>query len=139
MGVTMAVPCGRVHEAHTPLSMESAVAVPPATCQVNVTVVDCPVMIVLGEAVNVRVNGTCTVTLSGTAAPPGPEALIVKVVVEMTGTIADPEVGSEPESSVCATGGVIVTDVALLVVQVMVVVWPPFTTVGFAVNSVICG
>ena len=75
----------------------------------------------------------------GTAAPPGPVALMVKVVVEITGTIADPEVGSEPVSSACATDGVIVTDVALLVVQVIVVVWPPLTAVGLAVNAAICG
>src|ERR1700686_3503803 len=101
-----------MHELHTPLSMESAAAVPPVTCQVNFTVVDCPVIIVLGEAFNVSVNGTCTVTLFGTAAPPGPEALIVNVVVEISGTTEDPEVDNEPVSSVWGTGGVIVTDVA---------------------------
>jgi hypothetical protein len=142
VGVTVAVPCGRVHELHTPLSMESAVAVPPGpgvTCQVNVAEVACPVISVLGEAFIESVNGTCTVTLFGAAVPPGPEALMVNVVVEITGTIEDPEVGSEPVSSVWATGGVIVTDVALVVVQVIVVVWPPFTAVGLAVNAVICG
>jgi hypothetical protein len=117
--------------------MESAVAVPPVTCQVNVTELDCPVIIVLGEAINVSVNGTSTVTLFGTAVPPGPEALMVNVVVEITGTMEDPEVGSEPVSSVAATGGVIVTDVALVVVQVIVVVWPLFTAIGLAVNAVI--
>ena len=71
--------------------------------------------------------------------PPGPEALIVNFVVESIGTTEDPDVGSEPVSSVWATGGVIVTDVALVVVQVIVVVWPPFTAVGLAVNAVICG
>jgi hypothetical protein len=65
--------------------------------------------------------------------------LIVNVVVDSTGTIDDPEVGRVPVPSVVVTAGVIVTDVALVVVQVMVVVWPPFTTAGFAVNSVICG
>jgi hypothetical protein len=105
-------------------------------CQVNVTGVDCPVIIVLGEAFNVSVKGTVTVTLFGAAAPPGPVALIVKVVVESTGTIADPEVDSAPVSSVAGTGGVIVTDVALVVVQVSVVVWPPFTTNGLAVNVI---
>jgi hypothetical protein len=64
---------------------------------------------------------------------------MVNVVVDITGTMEDPEVGSEPVSSVCGTGGAIVTDVALVVAQVMVVVWPPFTVVGLAVNSVICG
>ena len=65
--------------------------------------------------------------------------MMVNFVVEITGTMEDPEVGSEPVSSVWATGGVIVTDVALTVVQLMVVVCPPLTVVGLAVNSVICG
>jgi hypothetical protein len=64
---------------------------------------------------------------------------MVNVVVDITGTTEDPELGSEPVSSVCGTGGVIVTDVAFVVAQVMVVVWPPFTLVGLAVNTVICG
>jgi hypothetical protein len=64
---------------------------------------------------------------------------MVNVVVDITGTMEDPDVGSEPASLVCGIGGVIVTDVALVVAQVMVVVWPPFTVVGLAVNSVICG
>jgi hypothetical protein len=137
--MTVVVPCGSAHELQPPLSMESELAVPPATCQVKVTGVDCPVIIVLGEAFRVSVKGTVTVTLCGTAAPPGPEALIVKVVVEMIGTTADPEVDSAPVSSVPGTGGVIVTDVALLVLQVMVVVWPPFSAVGFAVKFTIWG
>jgi hypothetical protein len=53
--------------------------------------------------------------------------------------MADPEVGKGPESSVCGTAGVIVIEVALVVVQVMVVVWPPFSSVGLAVNCVIWG
>ncbi|PYX60582.1 MAG: hypothetical protein DMG76_02085 [Acidobacteria bacterium] len=93
----------------------------------------------LGDALRVRVKGTVTVVLWGAAAPPGPDALIVNVVVDFTGTIEDPEVGSEPVSSVWGTGGVIVTDVALVVIQVIVVVWPPFTAVGLAVNAMICG
>src|SRR5258707_15041841 len=114
--------------------MESAVAVPPVICQLSVTCV--PATTVLGDAVRVRVKGTVTVVVWGPAVPPGPEALIVNVVVEITGTIADPEVGSEPVSSVCVTEGVIVTDGALAVGQVIVGVWPPFTAVGLAVNAV---
>jgi hypothetical protein len=48
-------------------------------------------------------------------------------------------VGNEPVSSLCGTDGVMVTDVALVVVQLIVVVCPPFTVVGLAVNAVICG
>ncbi len=59
----------------------------------------------LGDALRVRVKGTVTVVLWGAAAPPGPDALIVNVVVDFTGTIEDPEVGSEPVSSVWGTGG----------------------------------
>jgi hypothetical protein len=50
------------------------------------------------------------------------------------GTIDEPEVGSGPESSVCGTVGVIVIDVALVVAQVIVVVCPALTDVGFATN-----
>ena len=107
----------------------------PVTCQLTAV----PATTVLGDALRVRVKGTVTVVLWGAAAPPGPDALIVNVVVDFTGTIEDPEVGSEPVSSVWGTGGVIVTDVALVVIQVIVVVWPPFTAVGLAVNAMICG
>jgi hypothetical protein len=55
------------------------------------------------------------------------------------GATAFPDVGKGPLSSGCGTGGVIVTEVALAVAQVMVVVWPPLTVVGLAVNCVICG
>ena len=71
--------------------------------------------------------------------PPGPEALIVNVVVESIGTTEDPDVGSEPVSLVWGTGGVIVTEVALVVVQLIVLVCPPFTFAGVAVKAVICG
>jgi len=64
---------------------------------------------------------------------------MVKVVVELTGTTDVPDVGREPVSSTCGTGGEIVTDVALVVAHVIVVVCPAFTAVGFAVNCVICG
>jgi hypothetical protein len=53
--------------------------------------------------------------------------------------MAGPEVDSEPVSSVWGTGGVIVTDVALVVVQVIVVVWPLFTARGLAVSVAIWG
>ena len=61
------------------------------------------------------------------------------MLVENTGTTEDPEVDSEPVSSVWGTGGVIVTEVALVVVQVIVVVWPLFTARGLAVNVAIWG
>ena len=83
-----------MQELHTALSIESAVAVPPVTCQLKLTAV--PATTVLGDALRVRVKGTVTVVVRGAAAPPGPDALIVNVVVDFTGTIEDPEVGSEP-------------------------------------------
>ena len=55
------------------------------------------------------------------------------------GTMSDPEVGSGPESSGTGTAGEIAIDVAWLVAQVMVVVWPLFTSVGLALKVVICG
>ena len=64
-----------VHGPHTPLSIESAVGVPPVTCQLSVTVV--PAVIVLGDALWLSVKGTVTVVVLGTAVPPGPEALMV--------------------------------------------------------------
>ena len=64
---------------------------------------------------------------------------MVKVVVELTGTTEEPDVGSGPVPSACGIGGEIVTDVALAVAHVSVVVCPAFTVVGFAVNCVICG
>ncbi len=121
VGLTVALPLGRVHEAHTPLSIDREVAVPFVICQDNITC--CPaVVIVLGVALKPRVKGTSTVRLMGVALPPGPDALMVKVVVALIGTIDDPEVGSGPLSSVCGTGGVIVIDVALVVAHVIVVV-----------------
>ena len=59
--------------------------------------------------------------------------MVVAVIV----TTADPEVGSAAVP-VC-TEGAIVTDVALVVAQVMVVVVPAVTAVGLALNCVICG
>jgi hypothetical protein len=106
-------------------------------CQLKVTGV--PAAIVAGEALKLSVNGTVTVRLWGVAVPPGPVAEIENVVVLVTGVIADPEVGSGPEPSVCGTAGVIVTAVALVVAQVIVVVCPALNDVGAALNCVICG
>jgi hypothetical protein len=64
---------------------------------------------------------------------------MVYVVVAATGGFAEPEVGSVIPSSVGATGGLIVTEVAFVVAQVIVVVWPAFTEVGLAVKVVTCG
>ena len=135
-GVTVAVPCGSVQALHTPLSIDREVAAPLLTCQVNVA---CPAaVIVVGDAVKLRVNGTFTVTVPVTV-PPGPVAVRVKTVVVLTGTIDEPDVGSGPLSSIWLTGGLIVTDVAFVVAQVIVVVWPPLNAAGFAVNCVIWG
>jgi hypothetical protein len=70
----------------------------------------------------------------GVALPPGPDALIVKVVVALIGTTDDPEVDSGPLSFDWETDGAMVTDVALVVAQVIVVVCPAFTVVGLAPN-----
>jgi hypothetical protein len=61
-----------------------------------------------------------------------------KVVVEVTGVMEDPDVGSGPPPS-CKSDGVIVTDVALVVAHVIVVVCPAFNSAGVAVKVVICG
>jgi hypothetical protein len=94
---------------------------------------------VLGEAVRLRFNGTVTVTVAGADVPPGPDAVIVKVVVLVTGVSDDPEVGNGPVSSVWATAGVIVTEVALVVVHAMVEGCPALTNIGLAVKDVTCG
>jgi hypothetical protein len=54
------------------------------------------------------------------------------------GATAFPDVG-KLLSSGCSTDGVMVTAVAFAVAHVMVVLWPPLTVVGLAVNCVICG
>jgi hypothetical protein len=140
-GVTVALPCVGEHGLHTelfdPSTRVNAVAVPPVICQESVEI--CPGVMVLGEAVRLRVNGTVTVTVCGPALPPGPVAVIEYVVVVLTGTVAEPEVGSGPESSAIGMVGLIVIDVALVVVQVSVVVCPVPTSAGFAMNCVICG
>lgn len=140
-GVTVALPCCGEHGPHTalfdPSTSVNAVAVPPVICQESVEL--CPDVMVPGDAVRLRVNGTVTVTVCGPAEPPGPVAVSEYVVVVLTGTVAEPEVGSGPESSPTGRVGLMVIDVALLVVHVTVVVCPALTSVGFAVNCVICG
>jgi uncharacterized protein (DUF697 family) len=93
---------------------------------------------VLGEAVKLNRKGTVTVRF-WVAVPPGPDAEMVYIVVEFTGTTEVPDVGREVVPSICGIAGVIVTAVALLVAQVIVVVCPAFTAAGVAVNCVICG
>ena len=80
-----------------------------------------------------------TVSVCGPALPPGPVAVIEYVVVALTGIVAEPVVGSGPESSPTGRVGVMVIDVALLVAHVTVVVCPALTSVGLALNFVICG
>ena len=94
---------------------------------------------VVFDAVKVKVKGTVSVSVWLAVAPPDDLAVSVKVVVAVTGTMADPELGNALVSSDCATEGEIVIDAALVVAQVMVVVWPAFNVVGFALNVVIVG
>lgn len=140
-GMTVALPCVGEHGLHTelldPSTSVNAVAAPPVICQESVEL--CPGVMVPGDAVRLRVNGTVTVTVWGPAVPAGPVAVIEYVVVALTGNVAEPEVGSGPESSPTGMAGLMAIDVALVVVQVTVVVCPVLTSVGFAVNCVICG
>lgn len=137
MGVTLAVPLGSVHDAQTPLSIVNELAVPFETCQLNDA--DWPLVMLAGEAVKLSVMGTATVTLA-VVLPPGPVAVSMKVVVCFTTTPStEPETGSGVASSVCCGFGEIVTEVALVVCQLKVVVWPEATVVGLAVNDVTCG
>jgi hypothetical protein len=94
---------------------------------------------VVGLAFNAKVAGTETVTVCGPVLPPGPVAVIENVVLALTGTTADADVGSAPESSGTDTVGAIVTDVAFWVAHVRVVVWPLFTVLGLTLNWVIVG
>jgi hypothetical protein len=64
---------------------------------------------------------------------------MVKVVVLLTGGFAVPEVGSVMPSSGLNTGGVMLTEVAFVVTQLIIVVCPALTEVGLAVKDVICG
>ena len=103
LGFTVAEPCGSAQvplqtEFPAPSVTEIEVAVPPVTCQASVAGV--PGVMVLGEAVKLRLNGTVTVTVAGADVPPGPDAVIVKGVVAVTGVSDDPEVGNGPVSSV---------------------------------------
>lgn len=142
VGFTLAEPCG---SAQGPLQTElpeasvtdSEVAVPPETCHASVAIP--PGVIVLGEAVKLRLNGIVTVTVAGADEPPGPDAVRVKVVVLVTGVSDDPEVGNGPVSSVWATAGLIVTEVALVVVHAIVEGCPALTNIGLAVKDVTCG
>ena len=140
VGLTVVEPCGSAHGLHTLLpalsATESDVAVPLLTCQASVAEV--PAVTVVGETVRLNVNGTVTVTVCGADVPPGPVAVIEKVVVLLIGVTDDPEVASWV-SSVCCTGGVIVTDVAFVVAHVMVDGSPALTNIGLAVNDVTCG
>ncbi len=124
VGVTLAVPCDVEHGLHTecpePSTIENAVGVPPVICQVRVTV--CPDVMVVGDAVRLKVNGTVTVTVCGPAVPPGPVAVSEKVVVVLTGVVTDPVVGRVPDSSLVEMDGVTETEVALEVAQVSVTV-----------------
>ena len=137
LGETVAVPCGSAHAEHTPLSIESEEVVPPFTCQLSVAV--CPAVIVAGVTLRLRLKGTVTVRDCGAEFPPGPVAVMVYVVVAATGGFAEPEVGRVIPSSVGATGGLMVMEVAFVVAHVMVVVWPAFTEVGLATKDVTCG
>jgi len=139
VGVTVAVPWVGEHGLQTALPdasvMVNAVGGPPLICQVRVAL--CPCVIVVGEAERLNVRGTVTVSVCGPALPPGPVAVMEYAVVALTGIVAEPVVGSGPESSATGRVGVIVIDVALLVAQVSVVVCPALTSVGLALNFVI--
>jgi hypothetical protein len=142
VGFTLAEPCGSAQgPLHTEWPEASVtdieVAVPPETCHARVAIP--PGVIVLGEAVRLSVKGTVTVTVAGAEVPPGPVAVILNVVVLVTGVNDDPEGGNGPVSSFWATGGLIVTEVALVVVQLIVEGCPALTNIGLAVNDVTCG
>ena len=92
-----------------------------------------------GVTLKLRLKGTVTVTDCGAEVPPGPVAVMVNVVVADTGGLAEPEVGSVMPSSGLNTGGLMLTEVALVVAQVTVVVWPALTDVGLTVKDVTCG
>ena len=94
----------------------------------------CPGAIVFGLAVKAKTTGTNTVTDWGPTLPPGPVAEIEKTVVVLTGTTAEPDVGSVMASSGIGMLGVIVTEVAFCVAHVRVVVWPLFTVLGLTLN-----
>lgn len=137
----MAVPCAGEHGLQTELPDGSvsvkAVAVPPLMSQLSEEL--CPDVIVPGDAVRLSVKGTVMVRVCGPMLPPGPFAVSEYFVVALIGTVAEPDVGSGPESLPTGRAGVMVIDVALDVAQVSVVVCPVLSSVGFALNWVICG
>lgn len=71
MGFTVALPVGMtqgvVEGEHTPLSMDSDVAVPPVICQDKVAVE--PAVMVAGDTLRLRVKGTVTVTVAVAVVP----------------------------------------------------------------------
>jgi hypothetical protein len=105
-----------------------------------------PLFTSVGLALNWVIWGTIGAAVTDTASvlvavvPSDEVAVRVKVVVALIGTIADPEVGNGPvPPPVWGTAGAIVIDVALVVAQVIVDVWPAVTAVGEALNWVIWG
>lgn len=64
---------------------------------------------------------------------------MVNVVVAVTGGLAEPDVGRVMPSSELNTGGLMLTEVALVVAHVTVVVCPALTDVGLTVNVVTWG
>jgi len=127
---------GVVEGEQTPLSMESAVAVPPVICHDRVALL--PATMVAGDTLTVRVKGTVTVVVWVEVVPSDEVAVRVKLVVEVMGTTSDPEVDKVVPSGI-GTAGAMATDAAFVVAQVRVLVWPPLTSVGLALNVVICG
>jgi hypothetical protein len=104
----------------------------------HVSVDDPPGLIASGEAVNVIVGApevAVTVTLAF-AVPPGPVAVPVKVVVEFTATVADPESASAVWSSP-PMSGFMVKLVAFVVVHVSVTSPPAGTEVALAVSETV--
>ena len=140
-GVTMVVPSGSAQGLHTTAPAPSVIlrelGLPFATRHASVDV--CPGAIVFGLAVKAKTTGTNTVTDWGPTLPPGPVAVIEKTVVVLTGTTAEPDVGSVMASSGIGMLGVIVTEVAFCVAHVRAVVWPLLTVLGLALNWVMVG
>jgi hypothetical protein len=89
--------------------MESAVALPPVICQANVA--DWPAVMLAGDTLRLKVKGTVTATVFVAVVPSDEVAVRVKVVVEVIGTMSDPEVGNGAPSG-CGTAGEIAIDLA---------------------------
>jgi hypothetical protein len=96
-------------EEQTPLSMESAVAVPPVICQDRFAV--WPAVMVAGETLRLRVKGTVTVVVLVAVVPSDEVAVRVKVVVAVMGTMSEPEVDKVVPSGT-GMAGEIATEVA---------------------------